>query len=289
MNAVFPKEVSACPRNAERCRLALAAYSAGPQSIHHSMTGTVRPRKSGGCWLSFVLSALMALPAMAQISDPGLEDNFAGPGDPAHPSNELRRVLNLRGGVQNFDLTAGVNGGSANTFVAHTFSTLPVGIISATLELTVRASTASGIETDGIFLSFVDSTTTDFAEAVVWGRSFGTYLNPPANSPFTESDPTGLVGGWAAGQQATIFIDLAAVPLASGGALNFIPWLNSHRFLDVTVGDETAVDYMILSMGTAEIVPEPTSPLLLGITVSLYCLISRQREKQRGASKLPVI
>ncbi|MGL4398831.1 MAG: PEP-CTERM sorting domain-containing protein [Luteolibacter sp.] len=241
-----------------------------------------------GWWRLIVLAVFITLPAAAQVSVAGLEDQFAGPGDPASPSDHLRRVLDLRGGVQNFDMTAGLNGGTANTFVAHTFSTLPTGIVSATLEVSVRASSANGIETDGIFLSFVDSATTDFSEAVVWGRSFGPYLNPPASSSFTESDPTGLLGGWAAGQQATILIDLAAVPLASGGTLNFIPWLNSYQFLDVTVGDETAVDYMKLSVTTVENVPEPSSPMLLGIAATLYFLTLRRRKKHHGASNLPV-
>lgn len=229
-----------------------------------------------------MLSAGLCLPALAQTMMPGLEDNFAGPQDPALPSSELARVLDPRGGTQDFDLTAGLNGGSANTSVAHTFAELPHGILSASLELTIRASTASGIETDGIFLSFVESTTTDFADAVVWGRSFGAFVNPPATSPFTDSDPIGLLGGWTAGQQAKVILDLAALPLASGGTLNLIPWLNRYGFLDVIVGDETAVDYMKLSVVTPQHIPEPSAPALLALSATVLCLTARHRRDPRN-------
>jgi hypothetical protein len=73
-------------------------------------------------------------------------------------------------------------------------------------------------------------------------------------------DATGLVGSWSGGQVATLVLDLAALPLPGGGTLDLIPQINSLGFIDVNVSDETACDFMRLSIDTtATTSVEPTA------------------------------
>lgn len=59
-----------------------------------------------------------------------------------------------------------------------------------------------------------------------------------------------LYVAWSGGQVATIVLDLGALPLPGGGTLDLIPQINSQGFIDVNVADETACDFMGLSIDT---------------------------------------
>jgi hypothetical protein len=194
-------------------------------------------------------------PAADFVVTAGVEDNFALPSDPASPSAAF---LALALTFQNFDLTAGVNGGLADRQVAHTFAGLPTNIVTATLELKVRAGTDPGVSTDGVLISFVDAETVLYCgDDVVWARSFGPTA---AGGCFPVADATGLVGSWSHNQQATLILDLGALPLAGGGTLDLIPQINSLGFIDVNVSDETACDFMRLSIDTTTATSVPSRP-----------------------------
>jgi hypothetical protein len=216
----------------------------------------------GSPLLLTLLWCCSALPSLAAevVITAGQVDNFAPPADPASPSGALK-ALPLS--FQNFDLIAGVNGLSDRQ-VAHTFAGLPPGIDGAILQLRVRAGNDAGVNTDGLLISFVDSTTTDYCSDVVWGRPFAPYVG---SGCYPAPDPAGLVGAWNPGDSVTIVLDLAALPLAGGGTLNLIPQLNISGFIDVNVSDETGCDFMRLSIDSTTVTsvhpPASTSKLAI--------------------------
>lgn len=195
----------------------------------------------------------------------GSLDDFALPPDPTTPSAAL--VASVRAFVgpsapdqlfQDFDWIAGVNGGSANRNVGHTFTGLPATIVAASLTLRVRPGAIDETHSDGIILSFVDAPTTSYTAAIVYKRTFGQDpgLPPQPGVIFDAPDP-GLLQStpWARSSPeensaVTFTLDLAALPLVTGATLNLIDALNQRGFLDVVVSDETGVDYMYLSLTT---------------------------------------
>ncbi len=191
----------------------------------------------------------------------GIVDEFAAPADPASPSAAMLALPML---YQNFDLTAGINGGFADRQVAHTFTGLPSNIVAATLQLRVRAGNIAGVTSDGVLISFVDEETVLYCGGdVVWARSFA----PTAGGGcFPVPDATGLVGSWNGGQTATIVLDLAALPLPGGGTTNLIAQMSDRGFIDVNVSDETACDFMRLSIDTTVTTPVmPTVPATVAV------------------------
>ena len=192
------------------------------------------------------LLVLAAAPTNAITMMVGQADDFAAPIDLADPSSEIQAVLVPYGGTNHLDQTLGINDGQGNAQVAHTFENLPKGIIGATLELKIKAGIGQ-TETDGIYLSFVDWWGGDFKNSVRYARSFGPTA---AHPPLYAFDDPGLVQytPWTQGESATIRLNLGNLPLPQGGAMSLIQDMNWRRFLDVTVGDETAVDYMKLEL-----------------------------------------
>lgn len=61
----------------------------------------------------------------------GEEDNFEGPADVASPSTMLSATFENHpfSGIQEFDQTDDLNGGSYNKAIAHTFNNLPPEIV----------------------------------------------------------------------------------------------------------------------------------------------------------------
>ena len=216
-------------------------------------------------WALLVFGFSLSLTANAQVFLAGVEDDFVLPVEAATPSQELSDLLIASQGAKDFDAT------TVNADAAHTFVSLPSNITDATLEFAVRAISDT-TESDGIFLSFVNTETTDLLDAIVYVRTFGGF-GGSVNPPFIESDP-GLIQAseWRPGNEATVILDLSALPLASGGTLDLLSQLNTNGYLDVVVGDDSAVDFMKLT-----VVPEPAT---LGLLIMGGLVLLRKRNNK---------
>lgn len=201
-----------------------------------------------------VLFTGTSLQANSILIEAGIEDDFALPTEPATPSNHLDGLLISTGGrLRDFDAMG------SDAYVAHTFDSLPQNILGATLSLTIKAS--SGLpSSDAIIISFAESNTVNILDCVAWERKLGVYSG--GGTLFPDPD-TGLIktSEWVFGDQATLMVDLAALPLRSGETINIISNINSYGFVDVIVSDDSAVDYMYLNLT----VPEPATLLLFGL------------------------
>jgi len=166
--------------------------------------------------------------------------NFEALSDVATPSDYLRTAIEYRWYTQDFDLTAGLNGGFSNKWIAHTFYDLPLGIESATLEFQIKAGEDDYSGDDDFWILFYDEDTDEFdinkkAYRVAIGNRGGT----------TE----GLSGDeWNRGSVATIILDLSALPLPDGSTISVIEEMENFGFIDVIVTDDTAVDFYRLTI-----------------------------------------
>lgn len=206
----------------------------------------------------------------------GVDDAFALPTEAATPSADLAALL---GTTHAFDAIAGIDGAEVDRPVAHTFLNLPQQITAATLELRVRGGDSTNVADDGLVLSMVDLATPDLATGALWARTFGQTFNPPG--PFSGADD-GLaqVLPWSTGDEALLVLDLAALPLAGGGTLNLLDDLNLHRRLDVTVWNNTGVDFIRLTVVSP--VPEPGTIGLAALGLSSVAVARGVRRLGRG-------
>ena len=224
--------------------------------------------------VSVVLVACFQATTVADmiVLQAGNQDAFAAPADPTSPSTALvdaYAAWEYGGTTINFDVFSYDHG------VAHTFFGLPPGITDATLELRLRGMSVENPWNDAMHLLFVDATTPEWVEARAWAR----YLKD------LRSD-LGLGSGWGPGEDATFVLPLGALPTADGSTLDLIPELNDRGFLDVVVVDDTAVDYMTLTLDTGP-VPEPsTFGMLSGLLLTgLAFGILRRRKRQALADR----
>ena len=184
-------------------------------------------------------------------------DNFEAPPDPAIPDPQIHALIGNHN-LQWFDQIPGING-NPDTQIMHTFNNLPENIIGATLEISVMAGTEdvvdSGLATDGFDLITVDLKTP--SNYMYYGRDFGPNQPEDYGVDTPIADPGFLQNTtWSPGDARVFTLDLSALPLIEGGSLNFIPDLNNNKNLTVVVDDETGVDYMLLTIETASIVPD---------------------------------
>ncbi|MBX3316692.1 MAG: hypothetical protein KF902_07500 [Phycisphaeraceae bacterium] len=186
----------------------------------------------------------------------GTNDNFALPKELTSPSNSLRDwLLSNRPGrpFHEFDevpaLTSGV---ASDSRLAHTFVSLPSTILGATLTTRVKAGgTGSNPEiaegTDTIRLGFAIGAGSGAVENRVWERRFGDLPGAPVGL----FSPGRL---WTSGDMELFVLDLASLPTTARlgesdpSPLNLLPLLNDRGFLDITVVDETGVDFMTLDV-----------------------------------------
>ncbi|GBE18461.1 thrombospondin type 3 repeat protein [archaeon BMS3Abin16] len=161
----------------------------------------------------------------------GVSDNFNTSNGPelSSPSADLQIILNnYLSGTRDFDVL-----GNDRVF-GHTFTGLPPGIEAATLELHLRAGSSSLVSNDGISLELVGGTT-PFA----WSRRI---------SQLPEAG-----GTWNSNQDTVFILNLAALPNADGSFTNILPNINMDQALDVYIQDDTAVDYMVLTLWTCPV------------------------------------
>lgn len=177
---------------------------------------------------SLVGNSVYAAP-LVTVFTAGVNDNFALPTEPTSPSDDLLLLMDTYGGGdrvrfphRQFD---DVN---SNRFFGHTFTDLPEGICTATLEITMRF----GGSNDGIAL-----------ERTGINDAFSSWYLRLANLFNLD---TGL--WWNLGTDHTFILDLANLPPDGNGDTNIIPFMNADHALDVYVQDDSGVDYMILTV-----------------------------------------
>lgn len=167
----------------------------------------------------------------------GAIDNFAPFAEPATPDalllNYITSCTSAPGYALQFDELPGVGGVSANSWFGHTFTSLPSGIVGATLEIRARATPGAG---GGLSwndsLGFID-TISGCVRTDLWANRFSNL--PEAG------------GTWTSGQAATFCLDLDNLPVSSGGTTSIISDLASGR-LSLWAQDDTGIDYMLLNI-----------------------------------------
>ncbi|MCH7883086.1 hypothetical protein IIA95_01565 [Patescibacteria group bacterium] len=194
-----------------------------------------------GLMLAVVLSAAAFSTARAQnngivdvVITAGVNDDFALPIEQTSPSADLLILMDSYGGGdrvlfphRQFDDLAN------NRVFGHTFTGLPQDIIAATLEIRMFAGGSSLVSNDAIHLE-----RTGVNDAFTsWGMGLTALFNLE----------TGHLE-WDAGSDYTFILDLANLPPDGQGDTDIIPFMNADHALDVYVQDDTAVDYMILTV-----------------------------------------
>ena len=157
----------------------------------------------------------------------GKADHFqTGNVEPANPSATLKGLLSTSTLVD-FDDP------NSNRGFAHTFQLPRCGcIVGAKLELRAKAH-ADIPSNDSLNLGFSNQ-----AGFPRWVSYFGT-----GNAP---TIPTLTQSGWSSGTVADITLDLANLP-PGGGPPSLLSALQTHRYLDFYVQDDTTIDYVKLT------------------------------------------
>lgn len=189
-----------------------------------------------GLMLVVVLSTTAFSTARAQgggtvdiIIAAGVNDNFTLPFEQTSPSDDLLFLMDPYGGGnrvmfphRQFDDKA------INRVFGHTFTDLPGNIQAATLEIRMFAGGSSLVSNDAIHLE-----RTGINDAFSsWGMGLTALFGQP----------------WIAGSDQTFNLDLANLPPDGQGDTSIISFMNADNALDVYVQDDTAVDYMTLTV-----------------------------------------
>jgi len=136
---------------------------------------------------------------------------------------------------------------------ADTFSGLPSGIVSASLDIVVKP--AGFGHNDSFNIRFAN------ASGVLVGPSYGQYFGPGnGNTTWLMQPATATWWGFNYSDVCgyTITMDLANMP---GTGANLLPTINGLGFFDVWMQDDTAIDSMTLRYQ----VPAPGSAALLAL------------------------
>jgi hypothetical protein len=210
-------------------------FPLGMTAVHCSATDAAG-RRSRCCFKVMVAPAgppvFCPNPTMVTFSA-GTIDNFVGP-EPASPSAGLVARLKAAGVVT----LKGFDECSVNSYFAHTFSNLPPCIVSATLDIRVRAC-GELCYNDAFGLSF-----TGPAGNLIppnWGRYLG-------NNNGTSFPGLFAPANWTPGTTRQILLDLSALPNANGTTTDLIPALNANGFLDLGMQDDSGIDYAVLTV-----------------------------------------
>lgn len=202
----------------------------------------------------------------------GINDNFAGGTDPANPSQGLIKRLDV---IEKGDSTQNVFplmnfdelSDAIDRYFAHTFTGLPQGTYtSAKLEIGLKPNDNIATTNDFIELSFTGSNGNLLNKS--WNRRIGDcagFVEQCQGEQPGLLEQLGLIPTWNTENYAggkTFTFDLANLLQPNGTTFSLLSALQSNRFLDVVVGDDTSVDFVKLTINAKEVsVPEPTSAL----------------------------
>lgn len=161
----------------------------------------------------------------------GINDNFTLPTELTSPSADLLLLMDPYGGGNRIQFPhRQFDDKAINRIFGHTFTGLPEDIQAATLEIHLFAGGSSLVSNDALALEY-------------------TGINKNNPSSYWYMGLTALFGQpWSAGSDHTFILDLANLPPDAQGDTNIIPFMNADNALDVYVQDDTAVDYMILTV-----------------------------------------
>lgn len=180
-------------------------------------------------------------PAVVITQAGGLPDNFAPMIEAASPDTILLNYIvtcSPSGVPLKFDQIPGEGGVLPNSWLGHTFTGLPAGIVAARLEFRARATTGLGASgTNNDHISIVNSIS-------------GCTPNWAWSSRLENLPEAG--GSWKPGDVETFCLDLDALPVvtATGGEaadVSVLSMLASGQ-LDIRVDDDSGIDYMILTV-----------------------------------------
>ena len=175
-----------------------------------------------------LFSSLLVLPvfcvsAFAGTITHGVVDQFKTPVEPTTQGSWLLAISS--GPWADFDYPA------ADRRFGHTITNLPCSIGSATLVMDLRSTSTLSIN-DTIALA-----TTGGTPAFAWSRRLRDLLPGDWNTP---------------GEVATLTLNLAALPTASGGSVNLLDVMNASGELDIYMQDDTSVDFITLTTSEGE-------------------------------------
>ena len=216
--------------------------------------GVVFATGGGGGKGDPVVTSVQCAPGQSLVVlQAGQTDNFSSSPDapPAAPSAGL--MMRLAPPISGFDGTA------VDRRFGHTFSSLPPSVVSGEVLVRLRplpTSIKPASENDTVELSFTDAAGN--LQTGGWVRFIGS-----GNSAAGLAASQWIPANWQSGY--TFTFNVAALPNASGPATDEIPLLNSRGFLDIVVQDDTAVDYITLSLCVASPTPAPfPTPIIVG-------------------------
>jgi hypothetical protein len=158
-------------------------------------------------------------------------DNFVGP-QGGSPSPGLVKRLQAAG-IRCFK---GFDDCTVNCFFAHTFTNLPTCITEATLRVRLKAC-GDLSQNDSIGISF-SQPNGSLPANTGWGR----YLGSGNSGAGLLSTP------WNPNTVQEFLFDLSAMPNPSGPPTDLIPQLNAYGLMDFVVQDDSAVDFVVLTV-----------------------------------------
>jgi hypothetical protein len=182
-------------------------------------------------------------------------------------------LYNLFQGIaRNFDRVSDSEG---NQLFAATFQNLPAIDPSypVTLEIGLKADLYTN-QNDLLHLQYNNDPPPADYKTNAWYLDNHYYWGRSLNAVWTD---TGHTGTWDSHETMVATFDLKALPWGSG-TMDLLPQINFDGYLDVSVSDDTAVDYMQLRYTP---VPEPATAWLLA-AAAFGALPLARRLRRRG-------
>ncbi len=218
-----------------------------------------------GVILSILCGTVFPARAAIITIQAGKKDGFAAPVDLVSPSTVLVQAYRARHGQLAIPFDAFVK----NRAVLHTFTGLPENIVDATIAFRARAMGASYPYNDSFYLGFVKSST-GFTTGRAWERGYAAIKGD-----------LGLgARSWGYREARTFVLSLSALPTSPSTSISIIPQLNQNRFLDIASFDDTALDYVTLTLYTADTqqaIPEASSGIVWSILAIVVSVGVRRR------------